>query len=727
MKRIWIIQCITFLSAFLLFQLELIIAKKILPIYGGSYLVWGGCLVFFQATLFLGYCFPHFVIRKIGFAKYRLVHLLLFILTFVFFPGKALPNNYSVSSLPMVIDLFWQLLTVIGPAFFILSTTSIVTQTWVYESNLPQKNNPYALYATSNLGSMLALLSYPIFFEIFYDLLVQETLWRTFYLILFVLNIIAFLIVSVNNLKPVKQTKEKSVSIEDSIRWILFAAAGVMMFLSVTNLITVEIVPMPLLWVLPLSIYLLTYILSFKKNPWCPKWINSKINLAIGYSVFAYFAMQTKSVPLLFGVLLLLFLLFHICMFCQSQLYKHRPKDKNNLTYYYLMVSLGGFLGGIFVTWVVPVLSTSLIEYLISLLCVVAGMLTGRKEWKLGIYNVRLIIYMILILFICPISFPKHNVFFIIVMLVLIKLIYTEYRTNVNALAMSLVIIFISTGALELAWSRTTYIHKHRNYYGLYRIYDKENVRYLVHGTTVHGAQFKDEDKAPVPLTYFSHISPVGKLLTSDLFEFKNINIQGLGAGTLATYFNASQEVDFYELDPDNFDIADKYFSLLKNSSGNINYIFGDARMSLNSLKNKKYDLLISDAFGGDSIPIHLTTMEALHKYRQIMTEDGLILVHISSRYIDHSPALYSTASSLGAYVAQKKGKTYSDKIYSSAWIAITWNQDVAEKLIVNLDWNLIDSETAKKRRPWTDQYSNLLPYLLTENFIDDLKRFKNF
>ncbi|MCX5715083.1 MAG: hypothetical protein NT033_09890, partial [Candidatus Omnitrophica bacterium] len=300
MRKMFLLNIIVFLAAFLLFQIELILAKAYLPVFGGGYLVWGACVVFFQLVLLLGYFYAHVVIRKIGMRRYLIFHALLLVLPLVLsFPGRALSVVPSQSGLPVVFFIFRQLAVTIGLVFFILSTTSVISQGWLLSSSLAEAKNPYVLFAVSNLGSFAALLSYPFIFEPLSDIGQQLFLWRLGYLLLVILHFAAWRIVKVVS-KEGDQDKSFNHSIgRNETAWLLFSAAGVMLFLSVTNIMTYEVAPIPLLWVVPLAIYLVSFVLNFKKKPWCPAWIKDGFHVSAGLSIAFFFLTSKRLFPVI--------------------------------------------------------------------------------------------------------------------------------------------------------------------------------------------------------------------------------------------------------------------------------------------------------------------------------------------------------------------------------------------------------------------------------------------
>jgi spermidine synthase len=729
MKKIFSLHSAVFLSAFLLFQIELIISKLFLPQFGGSYLVWGACIVFFQAVLLLGYLYSHYVVQKWGIWRYRYFHLALLFLPLLTFPGRPLSAIYSHPQIPLVIDVFLQLLGVIGAVFFALSTTSVILQSWLAESDLAESKNPYILYAVSNLGSFVALFSYPFFFEGLWDLSAQLLIWRIGYLVLLAMHLITFRLVNVKN-EPNEEDKKQlpsNIDTKEKIRWLLFGAGGVVMFLSVTNMITYEVAPIPLLWVIPLSIYLISFVLVFKDKPFCPLWVREKFHVTAGLSILLFFSIQKRLLPFLIEAAGLYISLFAICMFCQDALYRGKPKDSRNLPIFYVFISAGGFLGGILVSWIAPIALPSMTEYLVGLFLISVALAIGEKRKGIGMPNVRLITYIAIMLTFWPVKFQDYNVFGIIFIVWIFIYAYSRLKTKPRAFYLSVLSVLFLSYFMESPWDRHIPVYLHRNFYGIYKIYDAGGVRFLMHGSTIHGAQYLREDKQREALAYYHRASGVGELLTTEFFHFQNIAAVGLGTGTVATYLDTGQKMDFFEIDPDIYRIATQYFTFLKNTSGKIKVIFGDARLSLNKISGKRYDLIIIDAFSGDSIPIHLLTTDALAQYRKHLNTKGIILLHTSNRYLELNPILFSNACTLNAYACNKEVPQPEKGPYSaSRWVALTWDQETFERLTLKLKWNKADCQRALKfYRAWSDRYSNLTPLIKLKGLLANIKYFQ--
>ena len=731
MRKISILNLITFLAAFLLFQIELIITKTLLPSFGGSYLVWGSCVVFFQAVLFLGYFSAYAMLKRVGLERAKPFYLGLFLLPLFTFPGRGLFQITSVNpGLPLVLNVFWHLLLTIGPVFFALSTTSVILQSWLADSDLPEKHNPYTLYALSNLGSFAALISYPFLIELFLKLNQQLLLWRVMYFTLLGLIIFAVLTIKVKRQELIgKILSIQGVSRDDCLRWLLFSAAGVIMFLAVTNIVTYEIAPIPLLWVVPLCIYLLSFVLNFKQKPWAPAWLTGKFYLTFAWSIVLYFFLQTDVLPFILEVAFIYLFLFHTCMFCQYHLNRTKPADLSKLPVFYLIISAGGFIGGLIATWIMPLVSVSILEYLLGLVVIALALnfqaVRQSHIWRRSISS----IVCISILLICwPLLFREYNLLGIIAIFFVFKICYSNLIKFPRALLLSTFMILLVSPLLEPIWGNMHCVYRYRNYYGVNYIYDEGQLRMLAQGMTIHGVQFKDKQRENQPLGYYHKSTPVGGLLSSDNLSFENIGVMGLGSGGLAVYNRNGQEMDYFEIDPDMYFVARDLFTYLKNAKGKVNLIFGDARQSIKKTQEKRYDILIMDAFNSDAPPVHLLTTDALNEYRRHLKDNGIILIHISNRYLNFIPVLLSNANYLNAYAcAKENADNESEIIYASTWFALTWDGQTYEKLIRQFSWGRHKPGKNKFIRPWTDEYSNMLLILKPDNLRDSLKQFNFF
>lgn len=686
-----LLHTITFLAAFLLFQIELIIAKMLLPVYGGSYFVWGACLVFFQAFLLLGYVFVHFAIRRFTISGYRKIQLLLVFLVFLFFPGQPLKIDGAESSWFLAGSVFWRLLLSIGPVFFVLSTMSVALQSWLAGSSLEQRTNPYALYATSNAGSLLALLSYPFLFEYFFTLQQQEFFWRTAYALLAGLNVFLFVLVPVAPapLTPQDPVPGKKFLHPHAILWLLFSAASVMLFMAVTNVITYALAPVPLLWILPLAIYLGAFILSFKPKPWCPDWVVRGLPLLLAVGALLFLTINIKSFPVMIQFMAVTLALFFLCLYCQNRLAVYKPESARDLTAYYLMISTGGFLGGFITSWIMPLISQSVIEYPLALTLIAVAVWIGREEKQ---------------------AFSR-----------LPKILSRGIQVGLISFAPLILGWF---WVPELLGMDSGALCRWRNYYGIYDVSEVKYFRLLIHGTTIHGVQLRHPGMEREPSAYYSTTSPIGKLLLSDDFSFQSLGAIGLGAGTLAIYTKPEQTMDIYELDPDVETLARRYFPFLKGARGKINIIYGDARRSLDQAPDKRYDILIVDAFGGDYIPVHLVTREAIAKYKTHLKDGGLLLFHISNHFIRLESVLVSVAEDANAKILFGASSGLPSGL-PSYWSLITWDEEKYQTLLIKHKWEPTTARLIRRHRIWTDGYSNILPFLDWDEIKKSLLSFK--
>jgi spermidine synthase len=741
MKKVHYLYALSFVSAFLLFQIELIIAKIFLPRFGGSYLVWGACIVFFQFALLLGYLYSHVVIKKLGMYRYRYLHLIPVLLPLLFFPGRSLPEIVAHAGIPLVIDIFLQLSLTIGLAFFVLSTISIVTQSWLAHSDLPESRNPFLLYAVSNVGSFLGLLSYPFLFEAYFNLDTQVAIWRILYFLFIALYLVSLLAIDFTNREvPNFKIFDKSVfsrryrlsdaAVRQKLYWFLLSAAGCILFLSVTNVITYEIAPSPLLWIIPLCIYLLSFMLTFRDNPLYPEWITEKFHLVMGFSVLIFFFAQQRMLPVSPQIIAFVLSLFALCMFCQHELYQSRPQDKNDLTGFYLIVSVGGFAGSFLVTWLVPVLFTSPLEFLLGLFIVGLALSLKQGGSRITFYKFRLIAYVVIFVIAWPLVFKKYNVLGVTMILLTFGFIFKELNKKKTALCLCLLIVLVLAPFVEDFWyTDGKVIRAYRNYYGIYKISTDQAVLKLMNGTTLHGAQYLTEDyvKREEPLSYYHRQTPVGKVLSSSLFATKRIGVIGLGVGTLSAYGKTGEEMDFFELDPD-IAVFVNIFDYLQNSRAKLNFYYDDARIALRKTPRAHYDILIIDAFSGDSVPVHLLTTDAILEYKARIKDKGLILFHTSNRYLDLAPVLFSNAKAVNAFALAGRNEAQGPALFASNWVVLTWDRQINHTLVSKLQWKENASDPKKEMlRPWTDKYSNIPSIVNPKAFVDSIKNFKPF
>ena len=602
-----------FLSAFLLFLVQPIIAKQILPWFGGSAAVWTTCLVFFQSTLLAGYAYAD-ATSRLGVRRQTLLHLALLALSLATLPILA-SNDWKPQGDEEPITRILLLLGVtIGLPYFILSTTTPLLQAWYWRRF--QTAVPYRLFALSNFASLLALLGFPVLFEPWLSLPQLGWSWSAVFAA-FVLvcaatgwmSMRASLAVEGVARGVVRAARATAVAAAPSLgtqaMWLVLAAMGSVMLLAVTNHITQNIASVPFLWVVPLSLYLITFILCFDH----PRWYVRPLFVAALLVLVPLMAYKIPSLELRLAVALYFGGLFVACMFCHGELARMKP-DPRHLTRFYLMLSLGGALGAVLIAIVAPLA------------------LDGYFE---------LHIVLVLLAVMLMLRLPRIGQFF-------------------GAIALAVTGYYTVNGALE--YSRDMRLMG-RDFYGVVRTRDREaeGVRYraMYHGGIIHGGQLLGEQYRNTPSDYFGPGSGYGRLFTA-LNETKpgprKVGIIGLGAGVVAAYGRRGDELTFYEISQKVVDFQRREFRFLRDTPARTQVILGDGRLSLERelvrTGSRQYDVLGIDAFSGDSIPMHLVTREAMALYAKHLAADGVIVFQATNRFIDLMPVVKRLASELG-------------------------------------------------------------------------------
>ncbi|MFW9942196.1 MAG: spermidine synthase [Candidatus Thorarchaeota archaeon] len=682
---------VVFLSAFLLFISEPLIGRILLPSFGGSAQVWLVCVMFFQGMLLLGYLYAHYIANKIGFW-----HILLLILPLINLPfNMGSEPNLQRPTFSLLFILFIRF----ALPFIALSTTAVVIQLWLSQSYLSKTYEPYPLYAASNAGSMIALFSYAFIFEPTVGIKRQTFFWSFWYLIFIILMVIsAYLLRNGEDQKEyIVQTKNQLTSESGSHEvptlkkygiWFLLSCLPSAFLLAVTNLITFEIGSFPMIWILPLALYLGSFIVTFRQDGKIPRIIRILWPEILLLATLFYF-IGMKNFYAIFGCLMLF---FAICVMSHGKLFELRPSPKC-LTNFYLTIAVGGFVGGVLVTLIAPVIFKGLYEYIILLLL------------------------------------------FGIVFLLLQDVYFKSFWAKISALGATLrvmiILVVVSLVSISAGLSLKRYEkvrYRRRNFYGIYKIIDENldldsghsGIRLLMHGNTLHGAQMLDPSKKMVPITYYYQGGNFADVY--DLFTKGSRNaVIGLGAGVISTYLNENDTITYYEIDPDNYKIAKEWFTYLDDCKSKLKVIVGDGRLSIkNSEKDGyKYDLITIDAFSGDGIPMHLLTKEAIEDYLSRLNDDGLILFHISSWYYDLRPVIKSISSQLMLFGAtsppieeKKKLEGYQS---NSICVVLARDPDIFSPLI-DRGWIMFnDKDGLPKVTPWTDDYINILVPLMLQ------------
>ncbi len=675
LDRMGLFATTVFLSAFLLFQIQPVVAKMILPWFGGSSSVWSTCIVFFQAELLLGYAYVHWLHEKVAVRKQPLVHVGLLVLSLAMLPVAADPSWKGMALEHPGWSVLVVLATAVGAPYLLLSTTGPLMQAW-YARSFPSSGvdtKPYRLYALSNLASMLALLTYPVVVEPVLTVGSQALAWSAGYAV-FVAVCVATALFSRGRMtavaleEPVDTTDSPKPGWGECLLWIGLAASASILLLAITRHLTQDVAPVPFLWVVPLSIYLLSFILCFD----APRYYVRPFFL--GALPLAFVALDLAlegglGVPML--ITLLSVSLFIFCMVCHGELVRRRPPVRH-LTLFYLMLSVGGAMGGALVALVAPAVFTAYFELPIGLFLCAALVIAVlwrdlRPMWR-GLLLVALLGY----------GWRLGS----------ISLEYVDgYRRVV------------------------------RNFYSQLRVAEDTDrlgtLRLMRHGRINHGEQYMAPALRREPTAYYCEKSAIGRAIRSlPQDRALKLGVVGLGTGTLATYGRSGDEMRIYEINEQVLELARSEFSYLADSPATITAVMGDGRLMIEREPPQQFDLLAMDAFSGDSIPTHLLTLEAMKTYFGHVKPDGLLAVHITNRYLDLRPVMASAAEHFGKVALIYDLNPDDDDLYcrSSSWVLM-----MSPERAASLPASLQDGErlaTPAGFRPWTDSFSNLLGIL---------------
>jgi len=663
-----------FLSAFLLFQVQPLIAKMILPWFGGSAAVWSAALLFFQLLLLAGYGYAHLLIRFLKGRAQAVCHTALLGASCALLPILPSPS-WKPDALG---DPTWRILATltasVGLPYFLLSATSPLLQAWYVRHR--DRGMPYRLFALSNFGSLLALVSFPFLVEPRIGSRSQALTWSGAYAVFAVLcGIVAW--VSRRDVTPPTPSASTATApagrppVSDLVLWVAFPACASALLVSVTSHMSQDIAAIPLLWVLPLAIYLVTFILSFESDRLYQRWVFVPL-LVPALGAMAHFMWAaTLSIKELLGIFAAG--LFVTCMVCHGELARRRPAPQY-LTAFYLLVALGGALGGVFVAVLAPHLFRTYLELPIAL--VVCATLAVIVVWKVDL--------------------PDIGVW------------------PLRVLLMSATVFLAWFLAHEERQIRANYRLIVRNFYGVLSVQDAtrgpDRVRTLFNGTIDHGSQLLDLPRRYEPTDYYGLNSGVGRAIRAMQATGPiRVGSIGLGAGVLAAYGRPGDTYRIYEINPLVPDIAQTQFSFYPHSPADKRILMGDARLTLERQADQQFDLLSVDAFTGDAIPVHLLTEQAVALYFRHLKPHGILAVHISNWYLDLAPVCARNAQTLGkqAMVVHDDGGA-ANYVTASTWVLLTdepaWFQAPSFA-----GATLSTAEVSAGFQGWTDDYSNVL------------------
>ena len=728
-----------FVSATLLFLVEPMLAKMVLPMLGGSPAVWNTCLVFFQAVLLAGYLYAYAVTKWLGRRGQIVAHILLALTAFAVLP-LHIPAGWTppTESNPV----FWvlgMLAVTVGLPFFILSGSTPLLQRWFAQSQHSAAKDPYFLYAASNVGSMVGLLGYPFLLEPALRLGTQSRLWMFGYMAYIALIVTCgALIWRTRSVQVVADEVIAAPSHEDTaaswrqrFRWIILAFVPSSAMMGVTTALTTNVPAIPLFWVLPLALYLLSFVLVFaKRPPISHSWVLRRLPLLLLFSLITFVSSVHLPLPILFTIYLTT--LLAIAMECHGELALGRPQV-SQLTEFYLWISVGGVLGGIFNSLLAPLIFPTVLEF--PLILILAAWLrpaidqkpedsvTAKKSKRkdllyplaLGVCTAAFILGLPHLARL-PLDFLGPLVITIVGALVVWCLGFgnrpVRFAAGLAALLIAGSLFTGRDGSLRLV---------KRNFFGVLRVTNSPNgrFRYLIHGGTVHGVQSLDATKSREPLAYYSTTGPAGDIVRamqakSDARGAKaNWAVVGLGAGALACYERPADSLAFYEINPAVKEIAldPRSFTFLAECAPSAKIVLGDARLELNNAPDGSFDLIVLDACSGDMIPMHLVTREALAMYLRKLAPGGMIAFHTSNLYLTLGPTIGALAKDAGLVASIRTAtvmpQQVDDGVFPSQWIVMARGPADLGGLAQNLQWQPI--EVKPGARVWTDDYSDLL------------------
>jgi hypothetical protein len=715
-----------FTGAFLLFMVEPMVAKMVLPILGGAPMVWNACVVFFQAMLLAGYGYAYAAARWMDVPRHTIVHSVLLLIPFAFLPllidgGTAAPKAGN--------PILWLLLLLtvtVGLPFFVLSTTASVLQHWFSRSGDRGAKDPYFLYASSNLGSLMALAAYPTLVEPTLSLRHQSRLWAAGYAVFVVLTA-ACAVVAWRRERATGGRLPVAVHADEDpiaacplpawrrLQWIALAFIPSSLMLAITSYLSTDIAAMPLLWVVPLGLYLLTFVIAFSARSGRARSVSHRalplLIVPLGLVLMAHIR---GPLSLVIPIHLLTFTV--AALVCHAELAHQRPAA-THLTEFYFWISFGGMLGGLFNTLAAPLLFGSIVEYplvLVAACLFLPGDRSGPWMRKIA-YAVAAAGAIGALTAAVLLWYQSQRASAPIVvgaLTVLAVAVFTQRRHPLRFTA-ALAALLVAGSMFQQGGEQVVYAE--RTFFGVYRVsLDASRGMYsLWNGTTLHGVQAHDPVRRHEPLAYYHRTGPFGQMMAAaPPGRGARVAVVGLGVGTLAAYAQPGQRWTFYEIDPAAERIArtSSHFTYLEDCGSGCDVVLGDARVSLAAAPMAVYDLIVLDAFSSDSIPVHLMTREALSIYLARLAPQGRIAFHISSRHLALSPVLAGLSGSLhltGIENLDRSTGANPEGKMDSHWVVLARRADDLGALGTDSRWRPLVAPASA--RIWTDDFSNIL------------------
>jgi SAM-dependent methyltransferase len=755
-----------FLGAALLFVVQPMMGTMILPLLGGTPAVWNTCMVFFQAALLGGYAYAHASTAWLGVRRQSMVHLAVLALPLALLPpavSAGMPGRFVANP---VLYVLLVLSTSVGVPFLVVSATAPLVQKWFAHTSHRAARDPYFLYAASNLGSMLALLAYPALIEPHLPLrgspwLSQTRLWSAGYVLLALLTAVcavplwrserldprADVVPDNDGEAPAVRAfpPREDAGWSDRLRWIVLAFVPSSLLLGATTYITTDIAAVPLLWVVPLAIYLLTFIVAFAR--WSlrlERWVTTVTRPMLFVVIFLLVAGFHQRIAATLSWHLAL--LFAVALSCHGELALRRPSPRR-LTEFYMLVSLGGVLGGLFNALVAPVVFRSLAEYPLAMVLGAMLLSVCPPVWtrRALLHDVALAVGVgVLALALASETVVlKLDLYRIVTAVHLPSAWVADWlspledlltygppivacfflRRRPIALGLGLASVLVVGGFIDARNSHA--ILRARSFFGALQVSrdeSKDGFTELRHGTTLHGRQHVDPEQHDEPLSYYSREGPIGQVF--DAIDARGpttrVAVLGLGAGTLAAYAREGDVLTFYEIDRLVRDIAFDpsmftYVSDARARGATIRLELGDARVRFEAVARERpgerYDLIVLDAFTSDAIPVHLLTREALRLYLGLLAPDGLIALHISNRYLALEPVVANLAedAGLGGRLIEDDDAPATDGATGSTWVVLARRPEAVADLASDTRWTSAVLEPRRALGVWTDDFHNLL------------------
>jgi hypothetical protein len=704
-----------FVGSALVFLVEPMVGKMALPLFGGAPAVWAVTLVFFQAVLLAGYAFSHVSIRALSVRRQSLAQLALLLAPLALLPIVVTRENPGTAA--PALSRLGVLAVAVGIPFFVVSTASPVLQRWYSATGDRSSRDPYFLYAASNAGSLIGLLAYPALLEPHLTLAQQSRVWAFAYVAFALLTAVCalrLLAVESSSVVTAPATVSSAPARRRRLSWVALAAIPSSLMLGTTSYITTDLAAVPLLWVIPLALYLLSFVFAFASRQLLPM-------RTIGIAVVATSTLAVASIlnlvllPIwaLVGVHALN--LFLIALLVHRRLAIDRP-PADRLTEFYLLISLGGVCGGIFNALVAPLVFNTILEYPIAIVLALLlrpgsrGPVPNARFFRktsdvmsaLAVAAAVLVVTLVLGAAGALTALTLHGT----LALGLGAVVLFARRPVRFAAGIASLVLLTTLGQHQLVTQRT--------FFGVLQVIEANgNEHHFLHGVTLHGVESFAPGRRDEPLTYYNRQGPIGQVLDGIGAHARSVGVIGLGAGALAGYGRPGEEMTFYEINPGVVRIASdpRYFTFLHDSKAHVRVVIGDGRLTIADAPDRSYDVIVLDAFSSDAIPVHLLTREAVQLYLHKLRPGGLIAFHITNTYLDLAPVLGAVGRSLGLTGLVE---TYKPSPYlagrgaaQSIWAVLAPNAETLAPLTKDPRWKSLD--TTRRLRTWTDEYSNIL------------------